>query len=392
MDGNIPRAVVPYRVCENPQEAMIIETDLETIYGPEKIHLKLATRPSNTVSGLLKLGSYEKPFEIADLKTHDFQRDALCLAMQQGKKAWSEASIGYWQQLQQMLQVALPSCKIEKHPEKKGYWCHLPEMKLSQVNSRFKKLQKKLVRSWKRHPYLLARRIAISKKLARSLRASEPEKEFLRFCNVVKHSVPEELPLALRSSRWFDATCLSQSAHREKAILNGLHEAEKEIHFLMQEIRSGSRLGVISIRIPHDQSPSRDYWVSLKPLTPSEGPSSKPLAAQQKRAGLNWHPLYETTRSASIAARLQVLAPPSKPNLEMSIYADNYVRNSIASETEFAISNGRSKVLRLPSGSYEYTVRSYTSSEVFYPRASDRKSKGIVAWKKRRPRLTIREW
>ena len=58
-----------------------------------------------------------------------------------------------------------------------------------------------------------------------------------------------------------------------------------------------------------------------------------------------------------------------KPELQaLSDKSDMYIRESIASETEFPITNGRSKIIRLPKGDYRYAIRQNSGpfSEEFY--------------------------
>jgi hypothetical protein len=77
-----------------------------------------------------------------------------------------------------------------------------------------------------------------------------------------------------------------------------------------------------------------------------------------------------------------------------SLTFDNYVLNSITSETEFAVSNGTPKVLRLPKGEYQYTIRIPSDRVVEgQPDDSDMpRSSGIISWKNRRPAAKIIQW
>jgi hypothetical protein len=75
--------------------------------------------------------------------------------------------------------------------------------------------------------------------------------------------------------------------------------------------------------------------------------------------------------------------------------AVHYVKNSIASETEFPLSNGRGKVLRLPKGDYHYTIEAQSGPfvDIYYPNNENPESStGIVSWINARPHPTITSW
>ena len=48
-------------------------------------------------------------------------------------------------------------------------------------------------------------------------------------------------------------------------VLSGLKDVIKEQEFLLESFHKNSRKGLISVRIPRDQNPAKDYWVSLEP-------------------------------------------------------------------------------------------------------------------------------
>ena len=302
-----------------------------------------------------------------------------------------------FQSLESILTTFAPDCQPRLTP-KGELFCEFRKIDTSVATNKIGRLHKKLINSWKRHPYLLARRIAIGRKLAISLASSDQEKQVLRLCDMVKQSIPAELPIALRSQTWFQGVCLKQAEDPTTILQISLHDVLAEVENLIAELRSSSRLGTFSVRIPTDQSPSRDFWVSLKPMSISRAKEEQLTIASRFSC---WHPLYDSWQIHFIAKELGLLQEPShgscRPmnlkNLEkIELASIHYIKNSIASETEFAISNGRSKVLRLPTGDYSYTVQSYSESETFYPRSSPDKSSGVLNWKDRRPRMTIRTW
>ena len=83
----------------------------------------------------------------------------------------------------------------------------------------------------------------------------------------------------------------------------------------------------------------------------------------------------------------------TKPELQkLSDKSDIYIRESIASETEFPITNGRSKIIRLPKGDYRYAIRQNSGpfSEEFYLPKKKITASGSIKWTKRRPHVVIR--
>jgi hypothetical protein len=300
--------------------------------------------------------------------------------------------------LQTILETITPNCSIEQKAD--GFHCKLAYYDADTALTKLTRAHKRLVLRWKRHPYLLARRIAISRKLARAIIADDQEQQLAKICRIVKHSIPDELPLAMRSSRWFEASCLRKGPDRETALLVSLYDAIREIEALSEELRSSSRLGLLSLRIPRQHSPSRDFWVTLKPVTIDRANDDMTIP----RKAACWHPLYdESLADHFIANELDLMAEPKRGACRLLVREDfdylhtqavHYIKNSIASETEFAVSNGRGKILRLPMGQYHYQIRAHEGAfdDLFFPSHNQSTTSGIVSWQSRRPHPTIRDW
>jgi hypothetical protein len=73
-------------------------------------------------------------------------------------------------------------------------------------------------------------------------------------------------------------------------------------------------------------------------------------------------------------------------------FSTNYLFASIASETEFPISNGRGKVLRLPVGNYSYVVKQNLQNFQPPPSNPDQVSRGEIAWGPRKANPIVKTW
>lgn len=299
-----------------------------------------------------------------------------------------------------ILETIAPNCQAQIRDE--GLYCHLPHYSAAEALQKLTDAHLRLVTRWQRHPYLLSRRIAFARSLALAINDQDPVAQLDRMCRVVRHSIPEELPLAVRSSRWFQAACLQKDSFNREALLVSLYDIIQEIDSLSSELTSSSRLGMLSVRIPASVSPARQYWVTLKPLT-VDRTSEEQLTIARKSAC--WHPLYDQSMAEhKIADELGILAEPSlgacrsvarEDEAYLQNLASNYIKHSIASETEFPISNGRGKVLRLPKGEYHYKIEPHLGPfvDTYYPDESQaEQSTGIVSWTAPRPHPTINSW
>ena len=81
-----------------------------------------------------------------------------------------------------------------------------------------KKLKKKLLRKWSRHPYLLARKLSISYQLASAVQSSKSDK-LDRVCRVVEASLKEELPYAISMPRWKNTACNKDLEYEKEFLL-----------------------------------------------------------------------------------------------------------------------------------------------------------------------------
>ena len=255
------------------------------------------------------------------------------------------------------------------------------------------------------------------------------------FCTIVKSSLREELPLALQSENWFSRVCHQPVKQRIEIASLGLSETVKEMDLFKSLMEKESLLGIISIRIPRQKLESDDLWVKLRSLPTDDNDADEEgnektnlsqrtfltnihrdgdhLAAQPvdifdenkyiaspPPQSICWHPIYNRrAQLGAIASQLHLVAPEHTSNCQqlsniksnLAEMAHAYIEANIGSETEFAITNGRSKLVRLPKGRYRYTIQKHPQTyEHWQLPKSSTLTEGTISWEQKRPRVTIK--
>ena len=272
-----------------------------------------------------------------------------------------------------------------------------------------------MIRRWSRQPYLLARRLAVGVDLAQALEAKDVEHRLDVFCRMVQVSLPIELPATLASRRWQAAVCApGPLPHRAEAAGFGLAKSVAEIDFMRQLFERTSRLGFLALHIPSSQAPSREVLISLTP----EADVADNLARETARLWLSdddpgqggdmpracWHPVFAEDASllklarqlamAGEAGRVVCADTSAGQELSKRFAPERYFAESITSETQFVLTNGRAKTLRLPTGRYSYTIRPLPDDPEEWDDASQVKPRatGQIIWDAKRPRPVINGW
>jgi hypothetical protein len=296
-------------------------------------------------------------------------------------------------ELQNLFSIISPGCTIATDAGT-NLVCEYAHNSAQDASRTIKGIQEKLIKRWNRHPYLLARRIAITQQLATSVTANDPI-EMIKMCRLVGQSLPDELPLAMRSGVWADLTCKQPASPPAAAHLIVLDAAIREIELLTKSLSSSSRLGYLTVKIDRSTTDVKDFWVTLKPVIVIEEDES---GAPDHNALEAWHPLFNhASKATRLGMDLGIIASDkitdSKAEaLDLSESAQQYLKHSVASETEFTVSNGRSKLLRLPIGTYTYTITPQKQSfpEFFEQIPEQPASSGTVDWTAKSPRASIR--
>ena len=315
----------------------------------------------------------------------------------QGVQSPAIASAELMKTIKSWLAMAASDCEFEAHP-KKAWQCKFETIEPTLAISELDGIHKVMVTRWNRQPYLLSRRLALTRSLAQALASNTRATKLDTYCRVVSYSMPSELPLALASLTWQELVCKAPSEHRFKVAELGLTKALAEIDFLRSQFDQNSKLGVLAIRIPKAEVPARDLWISLQPIAPT---STK----ETGHSGC-WHPLFaKAEKSLKIARSLDLLNEAPGGSCDRGVGFGNqipepmvasperYMSASITSETEFVITNGQSKLLRLPVGAYSYVVRPH--SEALDELETDPNispSMGTIEWNKQKPNVLINHW
>jgi len=289
-----------------------------------------------------------------------------------------------------------PDCKTSVSDY--GLYCQLPEANQpKEVSNHLRTIRKTMIRHWSRQPYILTRRVSVTIELAESLASARPGIELDHLCRVIHSSKPNELPLALSTPSWYESVCENKtSTNRLAAASTGLLKATSEIEFFKKLYERTSKLGLLTIKIPRDQSPSKDLLITLVPSEDVKSSLMEELSPSQPQC---WHPLFGAqSQKLAIANYLNITSPKEVKScnqealsIEFKDVNNMYMADSITSETEFIITNGRSKVLRLPNGEYTYKIQPHSNKIGDDPEPTI-SSEGSIVWKNKRPQATIKKW
>lgn len=308
------------------------------------------------------------------------------------------------------LQSMAPDCQFAA-PLVYGWQCKLPTLEADLAEREIASIRKNMITRWTHKPYVLTRRLSLSYNLALALKDKDINRSLNQICKVIAASLPVELPAAMTSIRWQAAVCHGQGVNREEAALVGLAKALDEIEKLRTLFEQTSRLGVLLVRLPREQVPNRDLWVSLKPAQGVTDAMVQETRAIHKTEMLGtvsacWHPIFgEDPNLLRLAEELDLSgdtkdikclsSPATKPPLRnFFTNPERYIAESITSETEFVLTNGLSKILRLPIGMYTYTVHGLPSDPNDWEESEviEKATTGEIDWTAKRPRMSITEW
>ena len=297
--------------------------------------------------------------------------------------------------IRNFLSAAAPQCQMTL--EEGEWFCRLPYTSLGAAQKRIRDLRKTMIFRWSRRPYPLTRRLTLTAQLAKLVSdwPRSTDDRVQNFCRLLSFSLDEEVPLIMGKGVWRREVCQRQKRPQPQTLLIGLDLALRELEILAKTYGKSSRLGYLTVRIPKSQNVPKDLWVSLKPvISLLEDPFGNGISS--------WHPLLHTKEFGlsqsyivlwSLAHRTDqwfeaLAAPYEMDNVEAERYlVANYIDSNIRSELEFPITNGRTKILKLPQGQYRYELKKHDAPTV--SQASPSLSVGIIPWDKKRPRPLI---
>lgn len=388
------------------------ETDVHTYFEVNRIKLKWKANQPETAYEVENFS-----FQIAsksELPTLALN-NSICTE-KSSENSIIVTDINWHDSIEQRLTLAFPDCKLKSTTEN-GWTCEYQGISFSDAENRLSTLQKNMIRKWSRQPYLFSRRLSISKNFATSYQKNS-ELAVRRLCRTIESSRPEELPIIFANTNWSSSVCTNKPEldlkERAKSFEYGMLLATKELEYLYEEVEKSSRIGLIQIKIPANESPSKNLWISLSPMAKTVADAIDNSTAQKNSyfddkvtTKWCWHPLFsKTTRQNKAANDLKLLnivneqtnCLSAKDNKVATLQKINeelvsYVDQSIIGETEFLVANGNSKILRLPLGEYEYTAYELPANAAEWsPTPETLKSSGKISWSTKRPRIVIKDW
>lgn len=311
-----------------------------------------------------------------------------------------------------------PACQMS-FDRKTGFTCDLSRQTIKGLEQKLGGLQRQIIHHSKRHPYLLVRRIAVALLASRLADPRLPKSRFgserKNLCNILKYSLPLELPLVLRTPVIKNHVCATKV--RRKQLADLIHvaasDAYREIAAVSEVYRSSSRMGKVSLRLKGDHKIGRHLWMELTPLLDGSDAERAPqhVALNTDRPGepdteggqkngfalaTCFHPLYSAS-SPIYVDFVSRLMPKSETCQQLlttqgdPLAYSRYRHEAISSETEFAISDGWSKVLSLPPGKYRYEIRPKKARVGNgHTKGRDQIVTGVIDWAAKRPNVYIR--
>ena len=345
-------------------------------------------------------GKHKIHIDARDLKLEPIDVEAICSqTLHNGNQV---PIVSHSPFLTSVMERLGPDCRFETAGN--GVWKCLSENQQPNktLTASLNSLDQQILKKWNRHPYLLTRRFTTTKQLARLINRQESGAAKSGFCQLISVSLREELPLALRTGAAHEVLCQGEESDFKAVAPFILDASVRELDFLANKFSSDSQSGALTVQIPvtPDRSQSgRDFWVTLQAISYSHEVDEE-TSLPSPELNFCWHPLlHDTAELALVATHLNVIysdqhkyctRPAEKP-LKKPDDPHRYVASSITSESEFIITQGKTKLLRLPEGSYEYVVKKQmnlmeSSSQSSEPAVS----KGTLSWRKPSNRTIIK--
>ncbi len=312
--------------------------------------------------------------------------------------------------LQDFIATVSPDCQLSLD-EESSWQCSLPSLSSDQAIKELAQLKANMIKKWSRQPYILTRRMTVTKQFAYALAEEEADQSIDRLCKIFDRSLDVELPVVFTSQTWRHKVCAGENIDKRLITAKvGLKKSLQELQFLYTIAEKSSRVGVLQVKIPRDQAPSKDLWVSLTPSKDAPAGMKEAIedltielaGGQKDKKASCWHPLFDGLQTnLKIARQLgltqfsnhQGCSPSKESDEQEKNHALTYMVDGITGETEFIVSNGRSKILRLPAGQYHYTIRDVPKSlETWVTEPANAETSGEIKWATRRPNALIKAW
>ena len=327
------------------------------------------------------------------------QKQGLCAAVQAkplGAVLTADLSGPLKAGVERTIAAISPDCSnVEATTE--GWRCSLKTIMPQSAIVQVEDLQVAMIKRWSRQPYIIARKAGVTMSLAKIANNFATDDSLGKFCKLLQFSLPEELPLVMTSPSWQKALCDGEEKNRRELSFHGLAKAVEELSILRQLYENTSKVGVFSVRIPDKDIPGRaaggpqpfrilispeqevtDHLVEVastllgRPMNSSgrrlrhtaSTAVAAPIAIARKPSC--WHPVFSDTPALlRVAEGMRLTGDGFKGECKTEKAATagsqealaKYLMQSLASESEFVMDNGQSKLLRMPEGNYKYTVQ-----------------------------------
>ncbi len=431
------------------------EIDLDTFFGRRVLRFTVSRYGMKVlVRGFV--GEESTEF-ISSSAVPDDWMAAACAGVSQITGAGTQAVIataGVKEALKSWLAGFAPDCRSDfpaaNESGKVAAWsCDIPAVQPGESALVLERTRQLMISGWTRQPYLLARRVAIGITLADALQnaltaGASIDASLERPCAVIKRSLRPELPLVLDDPGIVESLCGKQPDQLRAAIGAVIvAKIAAEVDALRKVFENTSKLGALTVSFPVATSeangspllvtlrPDEDVVLGLARYTQALLMQRKEMRrdAFRRRASADlilprnegnsdavvdpntvlgyacWSPLFDASHERLLVAQELGLTastgsctgregPGSSSSVDISWNPQRYVAESITSDTEFFVNSGETKTLRLPSGTYSYSVqvvRQVTSSPDDSATPAAPIAEGRIEWTLQRPKLVISE-
>jgi hypothetical protein len=362
---------------------------IQTAFGTHDLSMSVST---DTKQALAEGTHFEKAFALetpynSDLKKHlcktwDFKHSGRAFVQ-------TDKVLEFRKQAMKWLNQSVPNCKFLGHRGEHWSCEHKEELGELDFGPSLKKIQRAAMKSFKRQPYIFSRKLALTIMAEKFLLAQAPPKQF---CNILRTSLPSELPLAFRGKPFQESICVLEDAEAKALLQTAFFFAKEEVKTLYHVIAKTSAKALLKIRIPKDQLLTKNMRVELKPSQEVLTKLVEALPKNPTTMSPCWHPLFDSNpehQELAIGLGLTGQDDSCKATQKPGKVLKSYLATATIGESQFVVSNGRAKILYLPKGAYSYSLKSLPDPALQLGQSS---SSGFLKWLPGRKVASIQVW
>lgn len=409
-------AEIDKQSCTKIQDDSLIKikVNFKSLFGAHEVLFELSANEAN-YGAKANIDNHVILMNLKNKPTFDFLK-TICDESMKSNNAFITDSFSFKEQIKNWISFVAPDCNFDSNLNNE-WFCNIESINVELVLEELKDMQLTIIKRWTRQPYLIIRRIAITIAFLEVIKNLQDVSQLSKMCKMLSLSNLLELPVGLATSTVKRIVCDNKIDIdvKKQALQIALGKAFSEIEFLRELFERTSHMGILSIKISKNILTTKDMWVKLIPkedvisslITEStkiggklsfltEGDFEQPKAC--------WHPLFSDNKDIDllyIAKHLDLIGEVNniscidqslsvKINISDVKQVTKYLANIIASETEFVLTNGKSKILRLPIGSYDYIIKGYVNDLSWEEVPElDINIQGEFKWTKKRPQIRI---